>query len=278
MGKISYLHIKFHLLDSFMSLIILWLFSHLILISSPRIRPQLLPSYIFFILITFLYSIKIIPTSIIARNSKYANCKNSFSCGGINGFQFPFQGGSRDAYCGSNELQLTYQDYFPKFTINSVTYRILIFDSSKHSFTVARDDYFTIICPTQPWNNTVDSTVFRYNDGIDNITLLYGCSSDISVSGLQSQSSGSGGSNVYYDDGIEYIESWTSIVLSIFDTSAANLFPKVKNNGNLQDAINEGLVCSRLIVISVITARVLMGNVGNRSGGIIHLFIRQWGL
>ncbi|MED6179218.1 hypothetical protein PIB30_115067, partial [Stylosanthes scabra] len=90
-----------------------------------------------------------VPTSLGAEtNGDYLACKNTLSCGDITGLTYPFWGdlgnnNNRPKNCGDPNLEITCQDNgVPRFTVDSVTYRILHWDIGKQNLTVARDDYF----------------------------------------------------------------------------------------------------------------------------------------
>ena len=141
-------------------------------------KPLLHPSSI----IMFLFTVIIltnIPTSLRADNIQYViTCNNTFSCGSITNLTYPFWGDERPQYCGEPYLEIKCDGGVPKFTVDSVTYRIHAWDIKTQNLTVARDDYLEDggICSSDHKNNTLDNTVFQYDDGFVNVTLLYNCS------------------------------------------------------------------------------------------------------
>ncbi|MED6217375.1 hypothetical protein PIB30_016999 [Stylosanthes scabra] len=138
-----------------------------------------------FILALIVMATNNVTTSLGAEtNSDYLACKNTLSCGDITGLTYPFWGvlvgnnNNRPKNCGVPNLEITCQEDnnnngIPKFTVDSVTYRILHWDLNKKNLTVARDDYFEggfDLCSGAHSNNTLDQTILQYDD---NNPLLY---------------------------------------------------------------------------------------------------------
>ncbi|CAK8542636.1 unnamed protein product [Lathyrus sativus] len=124
-----------------------------------------------------------IPTC-LCEDDEYMNCNTAFSCeNNTKDLKYPFWGGNRESYCGGVadgiNTELTCEDKFSKFTINSVKYRILEWENTTQKLTVARDDYSSRnVCDvnTNIESSTFDNTQFeRYSNDVANVTLLYGC-------------------------------------------------------------------------------------------------------
>ncbi|XP_028790645.1 LEAF RUST 10 DISEASE-RESISTANCE LOCUS RECEPTOR-LIKE PROTEIN KINASE-like 2.7 [Neltuma alba] len=125
---------------------------------------------VFFFLLLLLFVIT------VHADDRFTNCSSHFNCGIVNNVGYPFWGDNRAEYCGQPDFHLACQHNTPKLIVKSVTYRILSFDLNDKRLTVARDDYWTTICPTQHINTSFDSTMFKLSDGFRQFVLLYDCS------------------------------------------------------------------------------------------------------
>ncbi|KAK3425890.1 hypothetical protein EUGRSUZ_F02104 [Eucalyptus grandis] len=108
----------------------------------------------------------------------YLNCSSTIQCGGLQNASYPFWGLNRASYCGLSEFELTCQDNATALvTIVNQAYRVLRIDNTSPSMTVARNDYWNTICPSNLINTTQDITSpFSYTtDTVANLTLYYGC-------------------------------------------------------------------------------------------------------
>ncbi|XP_052116188.1 LEAF RUST 10 DISEASE-RESISTANCE LOCUS RECEPTOR-LIKE PROTEIN KINASE-like 2.1 isoform X1 [Arachis duranensis] len=210
-----------------------------------------------------------VPTSVgAADNVDYLACKNTLSCGTVNQLTYPFWGqidntNNRPNSCGEPNLQITCEDKnnnngVPKFTVDSVKYRILDWDVGKQNLTVARDDYFSTsfdFCSGDFSNNTLDETIFQYDDNsVVNITLLYKCSSETKPSSdqftfVQSCSSGS----VYYaeqddNEALPYYGGCSTVIFPV-SKALASAFANSANNPIttiIQQALQGGFVLKLL--------------------------------
>ncbi|KAA8530596.1 hypothetical protein F0562_005305 [Nyssa sinensis] len=131
-----------------------------------------------YLLLSFLTIISLsinVPTSLCAKDTRYANCSEPFTCGSIKSIKFPFWGVNRAGYCGKPGFQLECQDNVPLITMISEKYRILLINPQVQTLIVAREDFWNNICPQNFVNTALNFTLFNYAVGIRNLTLFYGC-------------------------------------------------------------------------------------------------------
>ena len=181
------------------------------------------------------------PTSLRADSNEYSKCNNStLSCGSITNLTYPFWGENRPKYCGEPNLEITCENGFPKFSVGSVKYRILAWDIKTQNLKVAMDDYFdsvTSICSSDDYkNNTLDNTVFQYDDGnIVNVTLLYNCSTPLSNSFKPLQNCSP---DVYF---AQYMPNNVPCMNVVFPVTKAEAQVVASNPSAIQGVLQQGL-------------------------------------
>ncbi|XP_031272415.1 LEAF RUST 10 DISEASE-RESISTANCE LOCUS RECEPTOR-LIKE PROTEIN KINASE-like 1.3 isoform X2 [Pistacia vera] len=128
-------------------------------------------SIIFFL--TFIFNTQ---TSLCTDDIRYINCSLPVYCGDQSiEINYPFWGVNRPDYCGQPGFQIECQEGVPKINMMSNTFRILHINSTTQTLKVARDDFWSSICPAFLFNTTLDFTRFNYAPGQRNLTLYYGC-------------------------------------------------------------------------------------------------------
>ncbi|KAF8026833.1 hypothetical protein BT93_F3350 [Corymbia citriodora subsp. variegata] len=114
-----------------------------------------------------------------ADDASYSNCSSTIQCGVLQNASYPFWGLSRASYCGQPNFELTCPDNTtPLLNISSQIYRVLRFNDTSRTMTVARNDYWGTICPASYVNTTQAITSsFEYTTDTlaSNLTLYYGC-------------------------------------------------------------------------------------------------------
>ncbi|KAE9615648.1 putative wall-associated receptor kinase [Lupinus albus] len=199
-------------------------------------KTLLLHSYPFF----FCMAISIILTNITSHVSAndYRKCyaNNTYTCGTITNLTYPFSGGTRPEYCGEPNLQVNCVNAtVPKFSVNSVTYRIIVWDLKTQTLTVARDDLWDSVCFSSNHATSFENTVFHFNGGLANVTLLYDCTSNTQPTPYREDCGG--GKYVYYAAGILPSNYCKSIVVPISEnvakdvTNDPSIIPKALQNG-----------------------------------------------
>ncbi|KAF3969466.1 hypothetical protein CMV_006753 [Castanea mollissima] len=126
--------------------------------------------YSFFIFFIFINNIHLS----LCKDDSYTNCsKNIFSCGNIT-ISFPFWGENYTG-CGYPGIKLNCTENVTTMEIMNVNYRVLDVNPSAQILTITREDYWTSFCSPQFTNTTLDPTLFDFGNGIQNLTLTYGC-------------------------------------------------------------------------------------------------------
>ncbi|KAF8026830.1 hypothetical protein BT93_F3346 [Corymbia citriodora subsp. variegata] len=119
------------------------------------------------------------PTTRGADAASYSNCSSTIQCGVLQNASYPFWGLSRASYCGVPNFELTCQDNTtPLLNISSQIYRVLRFNDTSRTMTVARNDYWGTICPPSYVNTTqaiTSSFTYTSDTVASNLTLYYGC-------------------------------------------------------------------------------------------------------
>ncbi|KAI6691538.1 hypothetical protein NL676_028366 [Syzygium grande] len=114
-----------------------------------------------------------------ADDPSYSNCSSTIQCGDLQNVSYPFWGLNRAFYCGLPNFELTCQDdNTTLLNISNQTYRVLRFNGTSQTMTVARNDFWSTICPATFINTTQEITSsFNYTSDTvaSNLTLYYGC-------------------------------------------------------------------------------------------------------
>ncbi|OIW17555.1 hypothetical protein TanjilG_08833 [Lupinus angustifolius] len=175
-------------------------------------------------------------TSHVSAND-YTKCyaTHVYSCGTITNLTYPFSGGTRPEYCGEPNLKVNCENHVPKFTVNSVTYRIIDWDLKTQNLKVARDDLWDTVCLTSYHATSFENTVFYFNGGLANITLLYDCTGNTQPT-PNSEDCG-GGKYVYYGVGILPTNYCKSVIVPISGTLAQDV---AKDESIIPNTLKDG--------------------------------------
>lgn len=146
----------------------------------------------------------------------YGTCEDSFSCGNISGFGYPFRRLQDPAYCGYPGFELNCDEQnLTTIDITNMTYQILTVDPTSQILRIVREDMIGSTCPKELVNTTIDYNLFGYTPGYMNISFLFGCPASSNSMGMGSIScDNNGGSPVFLLPGIQVPESCeTSIIV-----------------------------------------------------------------
>ncbi|XP_059642130.1 LEAF RUST 10 DISEASE-RESISTANCE LOCUS RECEPTOR-LIKE PROTEIN KINASE-like 1.4 isoform X3 [Cornus florida] len=164
--------------------------------------PHLFPTS-FLIFLFMIFILIRVPRSVCANDDRFTTCGDQlFGCGKISKIGYPFWGMNRPGYCGHPGFNLSCQGDVTSLKILSTTFRVLEINSTVQKLTVARDDLWNNICPTNFVNATLDWSLFSYSSDIANLTLLYGCPSipvQVPVPRQFSCPANSNNNNSYYE-------------------------------------------------------------------------------
>ncbi|KAL4582512.1 hypothetical protein LXL04_007062 [Taraxacum kok-saghyz] len=134
----------------------------------------------------------------------YTTCNDSFNCGNISGFRFPFRKETDPTHCGYPGFELKCnQDIPPTITIKNMTYRVQSIDPTTKIIKIIREDMIESICPQNLVNTTVDYNLFDYTSGNMNMSIIFGCPGSWNNLGIESIScSNKGDSPAFFIPGV----------------------------------------------------------------------------
>ena len=134
-------------------------------------------------LITLFFFLTILPPSYSNAVEYFVECSRTFDCGWIKNIPYPFWGGYRPEYCGSQGFELTCLDNeypYPIIRIEELEFLVLNISQSHPIMTIARLDLWNSLCPPTLDNTTLDFNYFNYSTPTDqNLTLFYNCTSRV---------------------------------------------------------------------------------------------------
>ncbi|KAK3173896.1 hypothetical protein Dsin_032558 [Dipteronia sinensis] len=183
--------------------------------------------------------------------SMYESCKIKFQCGNITA-GYPFwgeahQGPSPWGCIGHPELKLNCEGKGDVATImiNEVKYRVLDIKWKEQTMRIARMDYLELegICSPAFPNTTVNSELFEYSDGYENVTFLYDCPPSFPVAVSRKYIPCS------YSKGVEHYRNW-SMKAGGDDPGNCNasvFFPVPKNSLNWKAITDDHLVLRQVL-------------------------------
>ncbi|PON39133.1 Wall-associated receptor kinase, C-terminal [Trema orientale] len=125
----------------------------------------------------------------------HTTCSNKFRCGEITEVDFPFWGDGRPENCGYRNLKLGCERNKTTIEIMRVKYQVQEIDQESKTLKIARVDYLNGLCSPQFGNTSLDTELFDYAPASGDITILYGCSSQMNLmisGGFNCSSSGIG--------------------------------------------------------------------------------------
>ena len=105
-------------------------------------------------------------------------CSNKYRCGTIEA-DFPFIGGDRPDGCGYPGLKLSCEKDKTTINIKDVKYQVSDLNQEAQTLRIARADFMDGICSPRYRNTSLDTELFDYLLGSTDITLVYGCPSDV---------------------------------------------------------------------------------------------------
>uniref|UniRef100_A0A7C9AM15 non-specific serine/threonine protein kinase n=1 Tax=Opuntia streptacantha TaxID=393608 RepID=A0A7C9AM15_OPUST len=106
----------------------------------------------------------------------YERCGKYFSCGNVTNVGYPFWGGTRPKVCGYPGLEMICEDNATaEIEIMGLKYQVLDINQSAQIVRLARDDLVEGICLDQFESTVLNTELFEYAHGTQNMTVLYGC-------------------------------------------------------------------------------------------------------
>ncbi|KAL3570820.1 hypothetical protein D5086_028069 [Populus alba] len=118
-------------------------------------------------------------------NKDYTDCKKPFSCGLLPELSYPFWGGDRPEVCGHKGFELKCEEgQLPLIASDTLEFRLLNLKQSSRLMALQLVNFQEYICPTQIRTNSSsgsDIHIFGYDLNLQNLNLLYNCSTSSST-------------------------------------------------------------------------------------------------
>ncbi|XP_040999369.1 LEAF RUST 10 DISEASE-RESISTANCE LOCUS RECEPTOR-LIKE PROTEIN KINASE-like 1.2 isoform X1 [Juglans microcarpa x Juglans regia] len=206
------------------------------------------------LLITLSFFSTVTPPSHGIEDDPFLACSRPYQCGNLTNIYFPFWGGARPQYCGYRGYELECRnDSYAVMKFEELEFRVLNINQSALSMSIVRMDLWDIqySCPRKFVNTALNYTLFYYDpQTVQNLTLVYNCSSQVNTSEEKRFMCGSEGGDrynyTYYlgeSNHTEVAKCRSNIKVPILGRGSAALSgqdPQERGNQTLQRVLNEG--------------------------------------
>ncbi|KAE8679764.1 putative receptor-like protein kinase [Hibiscus syriacus] len=116
--------------------------------------------------------------SIESRNSP--ECNKPFNCGLVRDLRYPFRQRGSPAYCGELGFEMYCEGGSPMIIISSRSYQVLVYNTTLKSLTLApMSSSDSVLCPRRLVNTSLNLSPFQAAWNTQNISLYYGCPTDV---------------------------------------------------------------------------------------------------
>ncbi|KAG2667473.1 hypothetical protein I3760_15G116900 [Carya illinoinensis] len=191
----------------------------------------------YFIILTVLLP----PSYCIGDDPLFVECGRPYRCGSFENISFPYWiDDDRPDYCGHRDkgYQLKcFNNEYPVLQFEELEFRVLNFNQPTSRMTIVRKDLMDNLCPVKKLTTALNYNLYGYTSTVQNLTLFYGCSQNVSIpAGNRFECRPGAWNNAYFVDytlppGInlsEFNQSCNATVkVPIFKTSALNEVPAV---------------------------------------------------
>ncbi|XWS50752.1 hypothetical protein CRYUN_Cryun12cG0114300 [Craigia yunnanensis] len=128
----------------------------------------------------FFISLFILPISHSQDDENFELCFSPFKCGDIENLKFPFWTEDRPQFCHQEGFNLTKcEDPQPVINIGGNEFRLIYLNNSTYTMTIARNDLWEQICPSNPITVELDNPFLRYSQTNQKSTFFYNCNSSL---------------------------------------------------------------------------------------------------
>ncbi|XWS50755.1 hypothetical protein CRYUN_Cryun12cG0114800 [Craigia yunnanensis] len=128
----------------------------------------------------FFISLFILPISHSQDDENFDPCFIPFKCGDIENLKFPFWTEDRPQFCHQEGFNLTKcEDPQPVINIGGNEFRLIYLNNSTYTMTIARNDLWEQICPSNPITVELDNPFLRYSQTNQKSTFFYNCNSSL---------------------------------------------------------------------------------------------------
>ncbi|KAL1363653.1 LEAF RUST 10 DISEASE-RESISTANCEUS RECEPTOR-LIKE PROTEIN KINASE-like 2.4 [Arachis hypogaea] len=113
------------------------------------------------------------------NDTSYSICSKPFSCGTrITNASYPFWGGNRPQFCGTNGFKLTCTNNTTSLQIASQKFHVLAINQTQSTMRLVRTDFVYDRCSSNLTNTSLNGSPFHFlPNTLHNITIFYDCPS-----------------------------------------------------------------------------------------------------
>ncbi|RYR20620.1 hypothetical protein Ahy_B03g065811 isoform B [Arachis hypogaea] len=113
------------------------------------------------------------------NDTSYSICSKPFSCGTrITNASYPFWGGNRPQFCGTNGFKLTCTNNTTSLQIGLQKFHVLAINQTQSTMRLVRTDFVYDRCSSNLTNTSLNGSPFHFlPNTLHNITIFYDCPS-----------------------------------------------------------------------------------------------------
>ncbi|XP_061344938.1 LEAF RUST 10 DISEASE-RESISTANCE LOCUS RECEPTOR-LIKE PROTEIN KINASE-like 2.4 [Gastrolobium bilobum] len=135
-------------------------------------------------ILTIVFFLTTLPQSYSQKNDSYSICSQSFSCGTLTDLSYPFWGGNRPHFCGSDGFKLTCMDnQTTSVQVGSQKFNVLNINQTASTMRMVRTDLVYDSCSSNFTNTSLSASPFSFLPTVQNVTIFYECPSENSIVG-----------------------------------------------------------------------------------------------
>ncbi|KAG5229887.1 serine/threonine-protein kinase [Salix suchowensis] len=181
-------------------------------------------------------------------NKDYTDCNKPFSCGLLQQLSYPFWGGDRPEVCGHEGFELKCADgQHPILASDALEFRLSSLNQSSRLMTLRLEKSQQYICPAQIQANSSSgsrgSHIFGYDLSLQNLNLLYNCTtstSEVLSKNRISFCNGYNGSSFYGNDDIFGLLDVDQCSMRIMIPIAKSFDRLVGDRQDLEEVLGDG--------------------------------------
>ncbi|KAJ6759813.1 hypothetical protein OIU79_024802 [Salix purpurea] len=178
----------------------------------------------------------------------YTDCNKPFSCGLLQQLSYPFWGGDRPEVCGHEGFELKCADgQHPILASDALEFRLSSLNQSSRLMTLRLEKSQQYICPAQIQANSSSgsrgSHIFGYDLSLQNLNLLYNCTtstSEVLSKNRISFCNGYNGSSFYGNDDIFGLLDVDQCSMRIMIPIAKSFDQLVGDRQDLEEVLGDG--------------------------------------
>ncbi|KAI4350939.1 hypothetical protein L6164_005341 [Bauhinia variegata] len=123
------------------------------------------------------------PCSCSQEDSRFSVCSQSlYSCGSLTNISYPFWGQNRPSFCGSRGFELQcLHNRTTSIQVGSQNFTALGINETDLTMRMVRSDIAYDVCAYNISNTSLSGSHFSFLPTVQNLTILYNCSSEVST-------------------------------------------------------------------------------------------------